>query len=120
MSMSKTTCHISISLDGFVAGPDQSLDNPLGVGGLRLHEWAFATDEWRARHGDEWDPDWRGWWSDDPPFHTPVIVLTHHPREPLTMDGGTTFEFVTDGVASALELARAAAGDRDVAVAGVG
>jgi dihydrofolate reductase len=150
--MSKTTCHISISLDGFVAGPDQSIDNPLGVGGLRLHQWAFANDEWRARHGDEggersadsdviadvvrnigayvmgrnmfdhgrgeWDPEWRGWWGEDPPFHTPVFVLTHHPREPLTMDGGTTFEFVTDGVASALERAQAVAADRDVSVAG--
>jgi dihydrofolate reductase len=70
-------------------------------------------------HGrGEWDPDWRGWWGEDPPFHTPVFVLTHHPREPLRMDGGTTFEFVTDGVASALERARAVAADRDVSVAG--
>ena len=97
--MSKTTCHISISLDGFVAGPDQSIDNPLGGGGLRLHQG-------------------RGWWGEDPPFHTPVFVLTHYPHEPLTMDGGTTFEFATDGVVSALERARAAAGDRDVSVAG--
>jgi dihydrofolate reductase len=152
MSTSKTTSHISISLDGFVAGPDQSIDNPLGVGGLGLHQWAFANDEWQARHGGgggerspdsdviadvvrnigayvmgrnmfdhgrgEWDPDWRGWWGEDPPFHTPVFVLTHHPREPLTMDGGTTFEFVTDGVASALQRARAVAADRDVSVAG--
>ena len=152
MTMSKTTCHISISLDGFVAGPDQSIDNPLGGGGLRLHQWAFANDEWRAHHGDEggehnadsdviadvvrnvgayimgrnmfdhgrgeWDPDWRGWWGEDPPFHTPVFVLTHYPHEPLTMDGGTTFEFATDGAVSALERARAAAGDRDVSLAG--
>jgi dihydrofolate reductase len=150
--MSKVTCQISISLDGFVAGPDQSLDHPLGVGGLRLHEWALATEAWRAHHGQAggernadsevvesvtrnigayimgrrmfgggdgaWDESWRGWWGEEPPYHTPVYVLTHHAREPLEMQGGTTFHFVTDGVESALEQARAAAGERDVSIAG--
>ena len=152
--MSSVTCQISISLDGFAAGPDQSIENPLGVGGERLHEWVVATDTWRKQHGSEggvhnadsevaeevmqgigasimgrkmfgggnddgsWDETWTGWWGDDPPFHTPVFVLTHHPREPLEMQGGTTFNFVTDGIESALEQARAAAGDKDVAIAG--
>jgi dihydrofolate reductase len=150
--MSTVTCQISISLDGFVAGPNQSTDNPIGEGGMRLHEWVFATDSWREQHGLEggehnadaevveevvenvgayvmgrrmfgggdgpWDEAWTGWWGDDPPYHTPVFVLTHHPREPLQMQGGTTFHFVTDGIESALEQARAAAGDRDVVIAG--
>jgi dihydrofolate reductase len=150
--MSSVTCHIAISLDGFVAGPNQSLDNPLGEGGMGLHEWAFATDEWRAQHGmaggednvdaavvaevssgvgahimgrkmfgggdGPWDLEWKGWWDDNPPYHSPVFVLTHHAREPLEMEGGTTFFFVTDGIESALEQARAAAGDLDVAVDG--
>ena len=150
--MSKVTCHISISLDGFVAGPNQSLENPLGEGGMRLHEWAFANAGWRREHGLEggepgpdsdvieevvadvgayimgrkmfggdhgpWDPAWRGWWGEDPPFHVPVFVLTHHPREPLQMQGGTTFTFVTDGVQAALDQARAAAGDKDISIAG--
>jgi len=150
--MSAVTCHISISLDGFVAGPNQSLDNPIGEGGLRLHEWVFATDSWRAQHGlsggehtadaeivDEvvqdvgayimgrkmfgggsgmWDESWRGWWGEDPPYHVPVYVLTHHPREPLAMQGGTTFTFVTDGIESALRQARTAAGDGHVSIAG--
>jgi dihydrofolate reductase len=150
--MSKVTCQISVSLDGFVAGPNQTVENPLGEGGESLHEWALATESWRAQHGrgggernadseviDEvtanvgayimgrnmfgggpgpWDESWRGWWGEDPPFHVPVFVLTHHPREPLEMQGGTTFHFVTDGIEAALERARAAAGDRDVSVAG--
>jgi dihydrofolate reductase len=150
--MSSVTCQISISLDGFVAGPNQSPENPIGEGGMRLHEWAFATDTWRRQQGldggehnadadvvDEatqgigayimgrkmfgggdgpWDEAWRGWWGEDPPYHVPVFVLTHHSREPLAMEGGTTFTFVTDGIESALERARAAAGDGDVAVAG--
>jgi dihydrofolate reductase len=150
--MSIVTCQISISLDGYAAGPNQSLETPLGEGGMRLHQWALATDSWREHHGesggerspdsevveevtrnvgayvmgrnmfsagrDEWDPEWRGWWGEDPPFHTPVYVLTHHPREPLEMEGGTTFHFVTDGIEPALEQARAAAGERDVAIAG--
>ena len=150
--MGATTCQISISLDGFAAGPNQSVENPIGEGGMRLHDWVFATASWRAQHGLEggedsvdsaiveglignvgayvmgrrmfgggdgpWDESWQGWWNHDPPFHVPVFVLTHHPRETLPMEGGTTFEFVTDGVEAALERAQAAAGDRDVAVAG--
>jgi len=150
--MSNVTCQISISLDGFVAGPNQTLDNPIGEGGMRLHQWAFATDTWNHQHGQAeggrtadslvaeevvqgigayvmgrnmfgpgrgaWDLGWRGWWGEDPPYHTPVYVLTNHEREPLQMDGGTTFHFVTDGIASALEQARAAAGDKDVSIAG--
>jgi dihydrofolate reductase len=151
-SMSSVTCQISISLDGFVAGPNQSTENPIGEGGERLHEWAFATTTWREQHGSgggernadaevaeevvqgvgayimgrkmfgggdgPWDETWRGWWGEDPPFHVPVFVLTHHPREPLPMEGGTTFTFVTDGIESALEQARTAAGDKDVMIAG--
>src|SRR5881398_2269406 len=141
-----------MSLDGFVAGPNQSVDNPLGIGGMRLHEWAFALAAWRAQHGLEggevnastpvveeslrnvgatimgrnmfgghpgpWHADrsWNGWWGDDPPFHHPVFVLTHHPRAPLVL-GDTTFTFVTDGVDAALDRARAAAGGKDVALA---
>jgi dihydrofolate reductase len=150
--MSSVTCQISISLDGFVAGPNQSMEDPIGERGMRLHEWAFATSTWREQHGQgggernvdaevaeeamqgvgayimgrkmfgggdgPWDETWRGWWGEDPPFHVPVFVLTHHAREPLTMQGGTTFTFVTDGIESALEQARAAAGDKDVAIAG--
>ncbi len=150
--MNSVTCHISISLDGFVAGPNQSVENPLGEGGLRLHEWVFNDAGWRREHGLEggevgpdsevieevvadvgayimgrkmfgggdgpWDPDWMGWWGEDPPFHTPVFVLTHHPREPLPMGGGTTFTFVTDGIESAIDQARAAAGEQDVMIAG--
>jgi dihydrofolate reductase len=147
---------MSMSLDGFVAGPDPSLEAPLGRGGDRLHEWAFATRGFRERHGMEggaegvdsaiieettrrtgatvmgrrmfsggsgpWedDPNAQAWWGDDPPFHHPVFVLTHHPREPLVKDGGTTFIFVTDGVEAAVEQARAAAGRTDVAVGGGG
>jgi dihydrofolate reductase len=151
-TMSSVTCQISMSLDGFVAGPNQSVENPIGEGGMRLHEWAFATDSWRAQQGMEggerntdaevaeglmrgigayimgrnmfgggtgpWDESWRGWWGEDPPYHTPVFVLTHHPREPLVMQGGTTFSFVTDGIESALGQAKAAAGDQDVSIAG--
>jgi dihydrofolate reductase len=149
--MSRVTCQISISLDGFVAGPNQSADNPLGEGGEGLHEWAIATASWREQHGraggehnadaaviadvltgvgayimgrkmfagaGPWDESWRGWWGDDPPFHTPVYVLTHHERAPLQMQGGTTFHFVNDGIESALEQARTAAGDQDVTIAG--
>jgi dihydrofolate reductase len=150
--MSQLRSHISISLDGFVAGPNQSMENPLGEGGEGLHDWVIVTEAWRAEHGKEggernvdsevaaevrqgigahimgrnmfgggpgpWDESWRGWWGDDPPFHTPVYVLTHHAREPLEMEGGTTYHFVTDGIESALEQARAAAGDQDVLVAG--
>jgi dihydrofolate reductase len=151
--MSQVIAEISVSLDGFAAGPNQSMDNPLGEGGERLHEWVIATKSWRATHdkeggetgpdddaaagfgrgvgafimgrnmfgppeGGEWDESWHGWWGENPPYHVPVFVLTHHAREPLPMDGGTTFHFVTDGIESALEQARAAAGDEDVHVIG--
>jgi dihydrofolate reductase len=143
---------ISVSLDGFAAGPEQSLENPLGIGGEHLHDWVVRLDVWRRAHGEEggdttpssavveesvanvgayvmgrnmfgggpgpWNDEWRGWWGDDPPFHTPVFVVTHHPREPLVMDGGTTFSFVTDGVESALDQARQVAGDKDVVIGG--
>ncbi len=141
--MTLITCHLSISLDGYIAGPDQSRDNPLGVGGLRLHDWHFhpgepgyeadeaPRDDLLKRRGayimgrnmfgpirGPWEGDWRGWWGDEPPYHAPVFVLTHHARDPITMEGGTTFHFVTDGFAAALDQARAAAGDREIAVAG--
>jgi dihydrofolate reductase len=150
--MGAVTCQISISLDGFVAGPNQSEKDPIGEGGMRLHEWAIETESWRRHHGrtggernadadvveettrdvgahimgrkmfgggdGPWDESWKGWWGEDPPFHTPVFVLTHHERDPLQMQGGTTFHFVTDGVESALEQAQAAAGDQKVAIAG--
>jgi len=152
--MPKLRFRISMSLDGFVAGPNQSVDNPLGIGGMRLHEWAFALAIFRDQHGMEggeinestrvideslvnigatvmgrnmfgghpgrWDPNkpWNGWWGINPPYHHPVFVLTHHKREPLVLDGGTTFTFVTDGIHSALEQARQAAGGKDVSLAG--
>jgi dihydrofolate reductase len=150
--MSKLTSDISVSLDGYVAGPNQRFEEPLGDGGEGLHEWAIATASWREKHGRSggernadadviekvnanvgaiimgrkmfgggpgpWDESWRGWWGDDPPFHVPVFVLTHHAREPVGMQGGTTYHFVTEGIEHALEQARAAAGDRDVLIAG--
>jgi dihydrofolate reductase len=148
--MSKMRCHISISADGFVAGPDQTAEQPLGERGERLHEWAFALAAWRAPHGmaggevnessqiveetlanvgagvmgrnmfgpaggGDWgDGEWTGWWGDDPPYHNDVYVLTHHPREPVAMEGGTTFHFVTDGIERALERAKESADGRDV------
>jgi dihydrofolate reductase len=155
-SMSKLRCHISISLDGFVAGPNQSMENPLGDGGERLHDWVVALAVWREAHGKQggeenesariveesranigaavmgrnmfgpvgggaWgDEPWRGWWGDDPPYHYPVFVLTHHERAPLEMEGGTTFHFVTEGIESALEQAKAAAAGKDVMLWGGG
>jgi dihydrofolate reductase len=137
--MTRVTCNVSVSVDGFVAGPRQSRENPLGEGGLRLHEWHFqpqgddqrVIDEWQNSPGayvmgrnmfapgrGEWDLDWRGWWGDEPPYHAPVFVLTHYPREPVPMAGGTTFHFVTDGLAAALDRAMAAAGGKNVEVAG--
>src|SRR3979411_999922 len=132
--MSKLRCHISISLDGFVAGPNQSEENPLGEGGERLHDWGGPLAALRQSPGDEgggagvmgrnifgpvrggaWgDEQWTGWWGDSPPYHYPVFILTHHPRDPVEMKGGTTFHFVTDGIESALEQARDAAGGKDV------
>jgi dihydrofolate reductase len=146
-------CDISVSLDGFVAGPNQTLEQPLGEGGEGLHEWVIRLKSWRERHGMEggeagpdaevvkervdragatimgrrmfssgsgpWedDPKANGWWGDEPPFRHPVFVLTHHPREPLELQG-TTFTFVTDGIQAAVEQARATAGAKDVHVAG--
>ena len=149
--MSNVRVHISVSADGCVAGPNQSVENPLGEGGERLHEWVVAQRAWRERHGMEggevnastpvieeslanvgaeimgrgkfgggpgpWDDAWRGWWGDEPPFHMPVFVLTHHERAPLTL-ADTTFTFVTDGIESALDQARTAASGKDVFVGG--
>ena len=138
--MSRTTCHMSISLDGFVAGPDQSADNPLGLGGMELHQWHLnaehdvdvaLTEELLTPAGayvmgrnmfgpirGEWEGDWRGWWGDEPPYHAPVFVLTHHEREPIEMQGGTTFYFVTTGLDDAYAQAREVAGDGTVDIAG--
>jgi dihydrofolate reductase len=146
---------ITMSLDGYVAGPNQSRETPLGVGGESLHEWMFPLRVWKAMQGEKggrrdksnrvasemfvnvgagimgrnmfggypggpWDMKnpWKGWWGKNPPYHTPVFVLTHYPREPLEMEGGTTFHFVTDGPDAALERARAAAGKKDVLIHG--
>ena len=144
---------VGVSLDGYSAGPDQSIDNPLGVGGPELMEWFFPTKTFVDMYGDgagetgidndfaaesmtgkgawilgrnmfgpvrgPWpDGEWKGWWGDEPPYHVPTFVLTHHAREPLEMKGGTTFHFVTDGIESALEQARAAAGDKDIRIGG--
>src|SRR5205085_1296769 len=142
-----------MSLDGYVASPDQSQENPLGVGGLELHEWFFPLKEFREMHGEQggeinassavveerranigatimgrnmfapirgpWpDESWRGWWGKNPPYHTPTFVLTHHPRPPLEMEGGTVFHFVTDGIRAALDSARSAAGAKDIRLLG--
>jgi dihydrofolate reductase len=143
-----------MSVDGFTAGPQQSVENPLGVGGVALHDWAFPLEVWRKAQGQEggevnastavveeyqsnigahvmgrnmfgggsgpWaqDEPWNGWWGDDPPYHTPVFVLTHHPRDPIELQGGTTFYFVTDGIESALQQAKSVAKDQDVLIAG--
>jgi dihydrofolate reductase len=148
--MTKLTCHISISLDGFVAGPNQSEENPLGEGGELLHGWMVPLGAWRESHGaqggdvnestrimeetlenvgagvmgrsmfgpvggGDWgDGQWKGWWGDDPPYHNDVFILTHYPRDPIEMEGGTTYHFVTDGIERAFELAREAANGRDV------
>jgi dihydrofolate reductase len=145
----------SISLDGYGAGPRQDLQNPMGVGGMQLHQWVLGTRTFQALHGDgstagetgvdddfaargfqnlgawilgrnmfgpirgPWpDHDWQGWWGSNPPYHTPVFVLTHHPRPSFTMEGGTTFHFVTDGIHAALQRAREAAGGKDVRLGG--
>ena len=154
--MSKLRCHISISLDGYVAGPNQSEANPLGEGGERLHDWVFPLEAFTRAHGGQggevnestpvfeesrtnigaavmgrnmfgpvrggaWgDEQWTGWWGDDPPYHYPVFVVTHYPRDPVEMAGGTTFHFVTDGIESALEQAKKAAGGKDVMLWGGG
>jgi dihydrofolate reductase len=152
MSKLRVNC-FAISLDGYGAGPRQSLENPLGEGGMGLHQWFFPTktfqatvlgkdggesgldDDW-ARRGTEnlgawilgrnmfapgrgaWDEAWKGWWGDNPPYHVPVFVLTHHARKPLQMEGGTTFHFVTGGIDEALMLAKDAAGSKDVRIGG--
>ncbi len=153
--MGKVKAQISVSLDGYMAGPNQSEENPLGEGGEALHEWAFKLATWRDSHHREggeggenpsnavleqaqadvgavvmgrnmfgpvrgpWgEEDWRGWWGEDPPFHVPTFVLTHHPREPLEMEGGTTFHFVTEGIESAVLQAKEVAADKDVSVGG--
>ena len=151
--MSRLRFQISVSLDGFVAGPNPSKEDPLGEGGEQLHEWVIKLAAWRGPHGREggetnasstvveesldnvgatimgrnmfgggpgpWGEDpWEGWWGDDPPFHTPVFVLTHHEREPLMKEGGTTFTFVTDGIESALAQAKDAADGKDVSLGG--
>lgn len=144
----------SLSLDGFGAGPDQSLEDPLGKRGMELHQWFFGTRTFRSMFGKEggstgtddkyaalgdtaafgafilgrnmfgpvrgdWpDDEWKGWWGDNPPYHTPTFVLTHYPRKPLVMEGGTTFYFVSGGIEKALREARAAAGDRDIKIGG--
>jgi dihydrofolate reductase len=153
--MPKVKCQISVSADGYVAGPNQSREHPLGEGGEELHDWVIKLAAWRESHGYEggevnastpvmeeavadtgavvmgrnmfgpergsWGDDpWKGWWGDEPPFHAPVFVLTHHEREPLEMEGGTTFYFVTEGVERAIELAREAAEGKDVAIGGGG
>jgi len=152
--VSRLRFRIAMSLDGFVAGPSQSVENPIGIGGMRLHGWVFPLRAWRAMHGLDggednasnrvveeslanigatvmgrnmfgghpgpWDPrkPWTGWWGDNPPYHHPVFVLTHHAREPLELQGGTTFTFVTGGIEAALQQARRAAGGKDVSLAG--
>lgn len=151
--MTNVTADVSVSLDGFIAGPNDSPENPLGDGGERLHQWVYELASWRESHGLEggetnqddeileestenvgavvigrrmfsnedgpWGDDpFEGHWGDTPPFHVPVFVLTHHAREPLVMDGGTTFTFVTDGIESAVAQASKAAGDADVSVSG--
>jgi dihydrofolate reductase len=155
-SVGQVICDISMSLDGFVAGPNPRPDAPLGDGGERLHDWTVVTRAFRRAHGmeggednedsaitEEWlssygavvmgrsmfsggkgsweaDTNADGWWGDEPPFHAPVFVLTHHPRETVVKQGGTTFTFVTDGIESAIAQAREAAGDKDVAIGGGG
>jgi dihydrofolate reductase len=137
--MNSVTCDLTVSLDGFLAGANQSRDNPLGEGGEDLHRWQFEEPEANAAALEgilaagafimgrnmfagpgpgPWDDDWRGWWGEEPPYHAPVFVLTHHPRPPLEMQAGTTFHFVNDGIESALAKAREAAGGKDIAIAG--
>ena len=151
--MARLRFQISISLDGFAAGPNQSEEHPLGEGGEAMHDWVIALAAWRRPHGREggevnastpvfeemtdgigatimgrnmfgggpgpWGEEpWNGWWGDEPPFHTPVFVLTNHEREPLELKGGTTFHFVGDGIESALAQAKEAAGGKDVAIGG--
>jgi dihydrofolate reductase len=152
--MGKIRFGVSVSLDGYLAGPEQSLEHPLGIGGENVHLWMFPLEAWRRAQGEAggevnastrvveaafenagaylmgrnmfgggpgpWrdDPPWTGWWGENPPYHAPVYVLTHHPRKPLELQGGTTFHFITEGPEVALERARAAAGDADIVIGG--
>ena len=145
--MTFTTCHVTISLDGYLAGPDQTLETPLGVGAEEMHAWMFPPEGEALHEGDvaarehlakdrgayvmgrnmygpvrggweTWDGEWRGWWGDEPPYHAPVFVLTHHAHDPIEMEGGTTFHFVTDGFDAAYARAVEAAGDGEVLIAG--
>jgi dihydrofolate reductase len=136
--MAYVTCDLAVSADGFVAGPRQSLDNPIGEGGSELHKWMFDTPEENTAELEAitradafimgrnmfgpgrgaWDPEWSGWWGEDPPYHQPVFVLTHHPRAELVMKGGTTFSFVTGGIGDAFSRAREVTGDGRISVAG--
>src|SRR5688572_29990255 len=148
--MGKVFFHIAVSLDGYVAGPDQRLEEPIGTGGENLHDWLLplavftggdgevnestpVVEAWTANVGahimgrnmftvgrGEWDTSWTGWWGEEPPYHTPVFVLTHHEREPQPMKGGTTFYFVTEGIESALWRAQEAASEKDILIAGGG
>jgi dihydrofolate reductase len=153
-TVSRFKLDIVVSLDGYVAGPNQGVDNPLGEGGDRLHAWVYPLEAFHRMHGDDqagevnastpfvermfenvgavvmgrnmfgggsgpWGDDpWDGWWGDDPPYHMPVFVVTHHEREPLEKQGGTTFFFVTDGIEAALDRGREASGDKDVLIGG--
>jgi dihydrofolate reductase len=150
--MSKLRFSVTMSLDGYVAGPNQSVKEPLGVGGEALHDWAVELAAFKEVHGQKggavnassaivkemfenvgavimgrgmfgggpgpWTPDWKGWWGENPPYHMPVFVLTHHARDPVPMQGGTTYHFVTDGIESALSQAREAAAGKDVLIGG--
>jgi dihydrofolate reductase len=152
--MAKTKARIAISLDGYMAGPNQNEANPLGEGGEALHEWAFRLAAFKEMHGlgeegergvsdeimrasldnlgavvmgrnmfgpvrGDWpDEEWKGWWGDDPPFHCPVYVLTHHPRDPVELEGGNSFHFVTEGIEKAVAEAKEAADDEDVSIGG--
>jgi dihydrofolate reductase len=150
--MSKVRVQITMSLDGYVAGPNQSMKEPLGVGGESLHGWVLELAAWREAHGQKggvvnassaimqetfenvgavimgrnmfgggpgpWKADWKGWWGENPPYHMPVFVLTHHPRDPLPMRGDTTFHFITDGIESAQSKAKLAAADKEVLLMG--
>jgi dihydrofolate reductase len=152
--MSKLRFNITMTLDGYIAGPNQSVEHPIGEGTQHLHDWLFRLNTFREMHGDEsrgetgvdddvlkeafadvgatimgrnmfgggpgpWKgAEWKGWWGDSPPFHNPVFVLTHYPRDPIVMQGGTTFHFVTDGIESALRQAMKAAGGKDVSLGG--
>ncbi len=136
--MAYVTCDLGVSADGYVAGPRQSLRDPLGEGGEELHKWMFDTPEENTAELEaitaadafimgrnmfgpgrgDWDPEWSGWWGEDPPYHKPVFVLTHHPRAALAMQGGTVFSFVTGGIEEAMAKAREATGDGRISIAG--